>query len=242
MKKRILVGSDFDETIVEQNTPKLLAAEMIKFYKKTFGVWYLPGKIARVIKATLGYKLTGKTKHFYTEFFYFDEHIVDKVVRSLSFKQKWVRKIAQIRKDNGGAEIDLVIISRNIQGVIRKFVDMHHHAFERMGVTVKEIIAHADILEGEDTIIRAGVWNAKNKELVVDMSGLTERPIARKELVRMAAIERYPEDDMLHKIHRIIEKNKRDYLAIGKGHTMYYLADAEDRYMGKHKEIEFVEI
>lgn len=68
--KKVLVYTDFDRTMIKEDSAKILAREMLVFYKRTFGWFFVPPQIVRTIYNFLIYKITGRTEHFYRAFFF----------------------------------------------------------------------------------------------------------------------------------------------------------------------------
>ena len=124
-KRKVLVYTDFDKTMIKEDSPKILAREMLLFYKKTFGWFFLPAQLTKTIYRFLLYKATGKTEHFYKAFFFFDDDALGRVVENLTLNPKWIAGIQDIkRRESKSGEVDVVltILSRNVIELIRRFV------------------------------------------------------------------------------------------------------------------------
>ncbi len=235
-KRKVLVYTDFDKTMIPEDSPKILAKEMFLFYKKTFGWFFLPGQIIKTIYRFLLYKATGKTKHFYKVFFFFDDEALDRVAASLTLNPKWIAAIQEIqRKESkrGDVEVVLTILSRNVIELIRRFVARPEIQAELTALhcTINEIIAHTDILVGGQTIITAGVWREGMSQPLVDAKGMVSRPISRRELQKVSVLTIRPFTEYVAHIAETIEKDKHHYLAKWFELHAYYIGDKEEEYL-----------
>lgn len=235
-KKRVLVYTDFDKTMVKEDSPKVLAKEMLLFYKKTFGWFFLPGQITHTIYRFILYKATGKTKHFYKAFFFFDDEALDRVVENLTLNPKWIAAIQDIQRKeskNGEVEVVLTILSRNVIELIRRFVAVPQIRAELASLhcSINEIIAHTDILVGGQTIITAGVWREGMKQPLVDAKGMTSRSISQRELQKVSVLTIRPFTEYVAHIAETIEKDKHHYLAKWFELHTYYIGDKEEEYL-----------
>ncbi len=230
----VLVYTDFDQTMIQENSPKILGKEMLRFYKKTFGWLFIFGNLPKILYQSVLYQITGKTEHFYRVFFYFDENALQRVVQQLTLNPRWLAALQDIRRREGGdVEITLVIISRNLIGLIRRFVKQPSikKEFAALSCRVREIIAHADILADGETIITAGVWRSGMKEPMIDARGLASRMISRQELRTVSVLTVMPYREYTAKIMGAIGKNKHLYLQKGEEASVYYIGDAEEKYL-----------
>ncbi len=238
-KRKVLVYTDFDKTMISEDSPKILAREMLLFYKRTFGWFFLPGQLSKTIYRFLLYKATGKTEHFYKAFFFFDSEALDRVVTKLTLNPKWIAGIQDIkRKESKNGEVDVVltILSRNVIELIRRFVALPNIQAQltTLNCNVHEIIAHADIFVGGQTIITAGVWREGMKQPFINAGGMTSRSISRQELRKVSVLSVKPFAEYEARIRGTIEKDKQHYLKKWFEQHAYYLGDKEEEYLLKY--------
>ena len=238
-KRKVLVYTDFDKTMIPEDSPKILAREMLLFYKKTFGWFFLPGQLSKTIYRFLLYKATGKTEHFYKAFFFFDSEALDRVAANLTLNPKWIAAIQDIKRKeskNGDVEVVLTILSRNVIELIRRFVVLPHiqAKLTSLNCNIHEIIAHADIFVDGQTIITAGVWREGMKQPFIDAGGMVSRSISRQELRKVSVLSIKPFAQYEAQIRGTIEKDKQYYFQKWFEQHAYYLGDKEEEYLLKY--------
>lgn len=236
--KKVFVYTDFDRTMIKDDSARILAKEMLLFYKKTFGWFFLPGQLAKTIYRFLLYKATGKTKHFYKAFFFFDDEALERVVQNLTLNPKWIAAIQDIQRKEGRdtpVEIVLTILSRNVVELIRRFVALPQTQAQLASLhcTLHEIIAHTDILVGAQTIITAGVWREGQSQPFIDARGLTTRQISRQELRKVSVLVLQPHKEYVAHIAETIERDKHFFFHHGFSSHAYYIGDEEEEYLLK---------
>lgn len=232
----VFVYTDFDKTMITEDSARILAKEMLLFYKKTFGWFFLSGQLTKTIYRFLLYKMTGKTKHFYKAFFFFDDEAMERTVQNLTLNPKWIAAIQSIQKKEGKdapVEIVLTILSRNVVELIRRFVDLPRikSRLAALPCVIHEIIAHTNILVGTQTIITAGVWREGQSQPFIDARGLTTRQISRQDLRKVAVLVLQPHQEYVAHIAETIERNKHLFFRRGFSSHAYYIGDQEEEYL-----------
>src|SRR3989338_4436524 len=134
--------------MIKEDSAKIMAKEMIRFYRKTFGVLFLPGFMAKVLYRYVTYKITGKTSEFYTVFFHFDAQALQLVADHLTLNPKWIAAVQRIRKKEQNPRVSLVILSLYVMGLMRRYLERNDvlKYLAALNCSVREVIAHADIL------------------------------------------------------------------------------------------------
>ncbi|MBI4151739.1 hypothetical protein HY496_02105 [Candidatus Woesearchaeota archaeon] len=233
VRKKVLVYTDFDETMITEDSAKIFAREMIRFYKKTFGWFFLPGFFSKTVYRYVLYKMTGKTDHFYKIFFYFDLEALDRVAEKLTINPRWAAMIEKIKRQEGNASIELIILSRNILSLIRRFVQRKdvQARLSALSCSVEEIIAHVDVLFGDQLAITVGVWRPDATVLLINKEGAIHRRVSRAELKKIAAMTVIPEEQYGAFIIHCINQNKQEFFRHGENAPFYYIGDKEDEYL-----------
>jgi hypothetical protein len=213
----ITVYTDFDETLVKENSPMLLVKSMLAFYKRVFGRAFALSIATKTIYNGVLYKLTRKTKHYYNAHYYFDSKILIDVSSKLTVNEKWVAAIDLIRKQHGNDKIELTIISRNVIELIEDFVKINKSFFKSQNIVVKKIIAHASFLFSGETVIHP----AKSE------GGLLI-PTDEKKFTKATKVVEFkviPDSEFRKQLSAYIE-NKKDFLSGG-----FFIGDKDDAYL-----------
>ncbi|MBI4152698.1 hypothetical protein HY495_03235 [Candidatus Woesearchaeota archaeon] len=235
-QKRIVIYTDFDETMIKEDSAKIMAKKMIRFYKKTFGFLFLPGFLTQVLYRYVTYKITGKTSEFYTIFFHFDAQALQLVADHLTLNRKWVAAVQRIRKKEQNPRVLLVILSRNVIGLIRRYLERSdvQRYLAALNCSVSKVIAHADILVDSRTIVSSGIWRPGQKMNFISREGKVLRTLSKEEFRRTVAVRVIPEQEYGAQIIDCINKDKQVFLPKKKPNEkfpFYYLGDKEEQYL-----------
>lgn len=234
--KPVVVYTDFDETMIRDNSPKNMALATLRFYKKTFGVGHFTTAFVKLAWNYIWYKFTGSATYFYDALFYFDEKSLIQLAAKLRFKKKWLAAIKDIRKRLGGdVKIELYIISRNVGEIVKLFVDLHQDDLAALGCTVKEIIANTDILFGRDakTLVTAGVWKSGKSVKILTTEGFKEKRISGNELSAVAYVTKPEAGALEAQLAGIVDANKQLFMS-HRLRGIFYIGDKEEEYLLGH--------
>jgi len=235
-QKRIVIYTDFDETMIKEDSAKIMAKEMIRFYKKTFGVLFLPGFLAKVLYRYVTYKITGKTSEFYTVFFHFDAQALQLVADHLTLNPRWIAAVQQIRRKEQNPRVLLVILSRNVIGLISRYLEISvvKKHLAALNCSVSAVIAHADILVDSRTIVSSGLWRPGKKLNFISREGPVMKTFSKDEFRHVVGVRVIPEQEYGAQIVDCINRDKQVFLPKKRPNEkfpFYYIGDKEEQYL-----------
>lgn len=235
---RVLIFTDFDQTMIKQNSTIFIAKEMFKFYKKNFGLIHALKLGFRTFYRGLLYFMTKNTKHFYKAFFYFDQTSMQIVAKKLTYNPKWIKTIENIKKQYPkNTKFNLIILSRNIFDLIINFTNINKNKeiLESLNLNLKQIIAHTDILYGKEykTQITAGSLSIGEIYPTVELEKV-KNTISNKEFNKLVLVKSIDNKDFKARLAGYISQNKQLYIDSKNVINAHYIGDKEDAYLKSH--------
>jgi len=234
--KKILVCTDFDQTMIKEESAVVLVKKLLHYYSRKVSKFNYIKLLFRLLRKVVKYEIKGSVRPLYEAFFYFDKDLLTNVVKKFHFNKKWIRHIKRIKKNNPRSKIDLIIISRGMGDIIAKFLEIKKNKefLMELECDVIKIIANTDIIIGQKAIIQRGLWKKGKKMPYIGKNfKINTGKLTKEHIDHMARIQSLSSSKHKSKVLKIIDKNKNKYLSKGelKG---YYIGDKQENYLKKY--------
>ncbi len=136
-ERKVIVFSDFDETMVEERSGKNLILNYLRENKAGFFQ-----KLRRGLYFGYKYLTNRKIEYFLDYIKNANDDVFKKTADELHFNYAWFDEIEKIKQEYKVKKIDLIIISRNIDKVIYYFIKKHKEVFDAYNIDIIKIIAN----------------------------------------------------------------------------------------------------